>query len=101
MCENQYDGYGKYFDDIYYGKSHQPFQFRLYTMFDLPDAKEAAKTQGLAAAPLPYVTEYVYDHAPYEYVRPLVPAEAILEEDGSVNPTDYFDKTAATPNNQG
>lgn len=88
---NLYDGYGQYFDDVYQGRSYQPFELRVYTNFDLPDVRDAAKAQGLSPAPLPYVTEYVYDHAFYEYSRPFVPAEPIWTGDDSVNPVDYFD----------
>lgn len=89
---NKYDGYGKYFDEIYYGKSGKPFDLRVGTMFDLPDVREAAKAQGLSPAPLPYVTEYVYDHKNYEFTRNFVPAEAIWEEDSAADPSAFGGK---------
>jgi hypothetical protein len=64
---------------------------RICTYYSLPDVKIAAKEQGIGPAPLPYVTEYVYDRQDYSYIRSFIPAEAILEEDSSVDPVDFFD----------
>lgn len=83
---NKYDGYGKYFDEIYYGTSGEPFKMRVYTSFDLKDVREAAKEQGLSPAPLPAVTQFVYDHGNYEFTRSFVPSEVIWDEDSSVDP---------------
>ena len=88
---NQYDGYGKYFDEKYYGKSEFPVEMRLYTSYMLPDIKAAAAEQGLSPVPLPYVTEYVYDRKDYSYIRDFVPAEIIWDSDDSVDPFEFMD----------
>jgi hypothetical protein len=88
---NQYDGYGQYFDKLYNGTSGEPYEMRICTYYSLPDVRTAAKEQGIGPAPLPYVTEYVYDRQDYSYIRSFIPAEAILEEDSSVDPVDFFD----------
>ena len=89
---NKYDGYGKYFDEIYYGTSGKPFSMRVYTSFDLKDVRLAAKEQGLSPAPLPAVTQYVYDHGNYEYSRGFVPAETIWEKDSAADPSAFGGK---------
>lgn len=90
---NKYDGYNKYFDDIYLGNSDKPYKLTVYTKFILPDVKEAAKMQGLQAAPLPYVTEFTYDHDAYSYryEREFIPAEGIYESDPQPNTQDFLD----------
>ena len=80
---NQYDGYGQYFDEIYNGNSEFPFEMRICTNYELKDVKLAAKEQGLSPAPLPYVTEYVYDRQNYSLIRNFVPAEPITEKDAA------------------
>ncbi len=86
---NKYDGYGKYFDAIYNGTSGQPFNMNIHTTFNLKDVREAAKEQGLLPAPLPAVTQYVYDHVNYEYTRSFVPAETIWDEDSAADPAAF------------
>lgn len=90
---NKYDGYNKYFDQIYLGNSGKPYKLKVYTEFILPDVNEAAKTQGLKAAPLPYVTEFTYDHDAYSYryEREFIPAEGIYESDPEPNTQDFLD----------
>lgn len=88
---NQYDGYNQYFDAKYNGTSGTPYNMLLYADFDLPDVRQAAKAQGLSPAPLPYVTEYVYDHQEYRFERSFVPAEPILTSDSVPNAQDYLD----------
>jgi hypothetical protein len=88
---NKYDGYNKYFDQIYYGSSGEPYKLTVYTGFDLPDVKQAAKEQGLKAAPLPYVTEFVFDHQNYRYEQDFVPAEGIYISDSAPNTQDFLD----------
>ncbi len=88
---NKYDGYNKYFDKIYYGNSETPYRLTVYTSFDLPDVKQEAKEQGLKAAPLPYVTEFVYDHQIYRYEQEFVPAEGIYISDSAPNAQDFLD----------
>ena len=86
---NKYDGYNKYFDEIYNGNSEKPFTMSVYTVFNLPDVVQAAKDQGLQAAPLPAVTEYVYDHSNYVFTREFVPKDPIAEADGAVKASDF------------
>ncbi len=86
---NQYDGYNQYFDEIYYGNSEKPFKLTVWTIFDLPDVAQAAKDQGLKAAPLPAVTEYVYDHGNYEFTREFVPKDPITDADTFVKASDF------------
>lgn len=90
---NKYDGYGKYFDEKYNGHSEQPYMMRVGAYFELPNVNDAAKAQGLQAAPLPYVTEFIYDHDAYsyEYHREFVPAEGIYEPDGAPNTQEFLD----------
>jgi len=90
---NKYDGYNQYFDKIYNGNSDKPYKLTVYSQFQLPDARQAAKEQGLESAPLPYVTEFTYDHDAYSYYyeREFVPADPILESDSSPNAQDYLD----------
>jgi hypothetical protein len=88
---NQYDGYNKYFDKKYYGDSGKPYIMRVGASFDIPDVRVAAREQGIAPAPLPYVTEYVYDHPGYLYERDFVPAEWFWEPDSSQKTNDYTD----------
>lgn len=90
---NQYDGYNKYFDEIYNGNSEKPYKLTVYTQFKLPDVKLAAKEQGLEAAPLPYVTEFIYDHDAYSYryEREFIPAEGIYISDSAPNAQDFLD----------
>jgi hypothetical protein len=85
----KYAGYEQYFDELYNGS--EGIEMRVTTWYTLPDVKDAARAQGLSPAPLPYVTEYVYDRQDYEYIRNFVPAVAILQDDDSVNPVDFFD----------
>jgi hypothetical protein len=90
---NKYDGYNSYFDTIYLGHSGEPYEMNVYTYFELPDVRQAAKDQGIKPAPLPYVTEYEYDHSEYSYSykRAFVPAEAIWEIDSTPNAQDFMD----------
>lgn len=88
---NKYDGYNNYFDKIYYGNGGKPFAMHIWTIFSLPDVKQAAKDQGLSPAPLPYVTEYVFDHANYMYDLDFIPANPITAKDGAANPADFTD----------
>lgn len=90
---NKYDGYNQYFDKIYNGGSEKPYLLTVYTRFELPDVKQAAKEQGLKAAPLPYVTEFKYDHDAYSYryEKEFVPADPILISDSSPNAQDFLD----------
>jgi hypothetical protein len=85
----KYAGYEKYFNEYYNGP--EGIEMRITTWYTLPDVKDAALAQGLSPAPLPYVSKYVYDRQDYEYIRSFVPATAILEDDDSVNPVDFFD----------
>ena len=82
---NQNEGYYKAFDKKYYGQDGKPCKMSVTARFDLPDVRQAAKEQGIAPAPLPYVTEYVYDHAWYGYSREFVPANVIWEPDPSAD----------------
>jgi hypothetical protein len=90
---NKYDGYNQYFDEIYYGNSGKPYKLTVYTKFELPDVKQTAKEQGLSAAPLPYVTEFTYDHGAYSYryEREFVPTEGIYISDLAPNAQDFLD----------
>ncbi|MEA4887918.1 MAG: hypothetical protein VB070_00420 [Clostridiaceae bacterium] len=88
---NKYDGYNQYFDAIYNGKSGKPYRMTLYAQFELPDVKQAAKEQGIASAPLPYVTEFTYDHQAYRYERDFIPAEPVFDSDWTPNAQDYLD----------
>jgi len=88
---NQYDGYNKYFDEKYNGTSGKPYKMLVYADFDLPDVTKEAKAQGLAPAPLPYVTEYVYDHSEYRFEREFVPAQPVYESDSAPNAQEYLD----------
>lgn len=90
---NKYDGYNKYFDEKYNGTSGNPYEMTLYTCFELPNVNLAAKEQGLEAAPLPYVTEFTYDHDAYSYsyARDFVPAQAIYEPDSAPNTQEFLD----------
>lgn len=88
---NKYVGYGAHFDELYYGKSGQPYEMGVGASFDLPDVRQTAKEQGIAPAPLPYVTEYVYDHEYYSYSREFVPAEWIYTPDFAPNAQDFLD----------
>lgn len=90
---NQNGGYGKYFDEKYNGTTGQPYQMRVYTSFELPNVNTAAKQQGLKAAPLPAVTEFVYDHDAYSYryERDFVPADPIYESDSTPDTHDFLD----------
>lgn len=85
----KYVEYEEYFNALYYGTSGEPFDIHVYTIFDLKDVRVAAKEQGLAPAPLPALTEYVYDHNNYDFRRDFIPAEVIWDEDTSVDPSDY------------
>ncbi len=86
---NKYDGYNGYFDKIYNGNGESPFAMHIWTIFDLPDIRQAAKDQGLSPAPLPCVTEYVFDHGNYMYDLDFVPAVPITQKDDSVAPADF------------
>ena len=90
---NKYDGYNQFFDEKYNGTSGKPYKMIVYTYFELPNANIAAKEQGLEAAPLPYVTEFIYDHDAYSYryERDFVPAQAIYESDNAPNTHDFLD----------
>ena len=88
---NKYCGYEKYFDERYNGNYELPYMLYVNAGFNLPDVKQAAKEQGLQAAPLPYVTEFVYDHQPYRYEREFVPAEWIYISDSAPNAQDFLD----------
>jgi hypothetical protein len=88
---NKYCGYEKYFDERYNGNYELPYMLYVDAGFGLPDVKQAAKDQGLQAAPLPYVTEFVYDHQPYHYEREFVPAEWIFISDSAPNAQDFLD----------
>lgn len=90
---NKYDGYNQYFDEIYLGNSDKPYMLRVYTKFVLPDVKQEAKKQGLQAAPLPYVTEFTYDHDAYSYryEKDFVPAEGIYISDPEPDTQDFLD----------
>ena len=88
---NKYCGYEKYFDERYNGNYELPYKLYIGASFDLPDVKQAAKEQGLEAAPLPYVTEFVYDHVEYRYEREFVPAEGIYISDSAPNAQDFLD----------
>jgi|GEM_PF-1295467 len=88
---NKYDGYGQYFDEKYYGKSDLPIMLHVGASFRLPDPIVAAKEQGIAPAPLPYVTEFVYDHPEYRYERAFIPSEPIFESDPAPNEKDFWD----------
>lgn len=88
---NQYDGYSTHFDKLYNGNSEKPYKMQIYTDFNLSDPFQAAKDQGVSPAPLPYLTEFVYDRTGYTYEREFVPADAIWDEDDSVNPADFQD----------
>lgn len=90
---NKYDGYNKYFDEKYNGTSGKPYKMGVYTYFELPDVHHAAQEQGIQAAPLPYVTEFTYDHDAYSYryEREFVPAEPIFESDSAPNTHDFLD----------
>ncbi len=88
---NQYDGYNAHFDEIYNGNSGKPYKMSVYADFNLPNPFQAAKDQGVSPAPLPYMTEFVYDRTGYNYEREFIPADAIWDEDDSVNPADFQD----------
>ena len=88
---NKYCGYEKYFDERYNGNYELPYMLYVKAGFNLPDVKLAAKEQGLKPAPLPYVTEFVYDHQPYSYEREFVPAEWIFISDSAPNAQDFLD----------
>jgi hypothetical protein len=88
-----YYGHAQEFDKIYNGNSEEPFIMCISANFDLPDIHVAAMEQGLSYAPLPYVTEFVYDRPAYNYQfkREVVPANAIYESDPTPNAQDYLD----------
>jgi hypothetical protein len=88
---NKYCGYEKYFDEKYNGNYELPYKLYVSAGFDLPDVKQTAKEQGLEPAPLPYVTEFVYDHVGYSYEREFVPAEGIYISDSAPNAQDFLD----------
>ena len=90
---NKYDGYNKYFDATYNGNSGRPYELRVGAYFPMPDVNIAAAEQGLSRAPLPVVTEFVYDHTPYSYSRDFVPADIIYDKDPAPDPFDYMDDT--------
>jgi len=45
----------------------------------------------LQPAPLPYVTEFVYDHPYYHYERAFVPADPIFISDSTPKAQDFMD----------
>ncbi len=81
------------FDEKYNGASDKPYKMLVYTRFDLPDVNIAAKEQGIAAAPLSYVTQFVYDHDAYSYryERDFIPAEGIYISDSAPDTQDFLD----------
>lgn len=87
----QTEGYSKSFDRKYYSQDGKLMKMYVNAGFDLPDVRVAAKEQGVAPAPLPYLTEYVYDHSDYLYERDLVPAERFWEPDPAADPKDFKD----------
>jgi hypothetical protein len=89
---NKYDGYNQYFDAIYNG-NNGPYVMQIQANFNLPDVNAAAAEQGLVRAPLPKVTQFVYDHEEYSYSRNFVPAEDIYDEDPTPDIFDYMDDT--------
>lgn len=89
--KDKYCGYGEYFDKYYYGNSSLPYMLKVGAFFDLPAPIVAAAEQGIAPAPLPYVTEFVYDRPEYRFNCEFIPAEAIYEEDPAPNKKDFYD----------
>lgn len=88
---NKYCGYEKYFDEYYNGNSEFPYMLYVDAQFPLPNVIQAAKEQGLQPAPLPYVTEFVYDHLYYHYERAFVPADPIFISDSTPKAQDFMD----------
>ncbi|MCE5235168.1 MAG: hypothetical protein LLF87_03840 [Eubacteriales bacterium] len=77
------------FDTYYNGASGEPYTMSFRAQFFLPDVWAAAGEQGVGPAPLPYVTEYVYDRGDYTYTREFIPSEIIFDGDTEADPAAF------------